>query len=130
MESSNLRTGSMTETITGRFTMLIEPYTHEEVIRTLETTYKGVLVVPLETYRRSKLDLPLLASFDTIRQLSTEQTVLCLIPKTSEDPIQLLYESYTSSKRRINVYDCQYKIFNCIGAASSASASASSDPPS
>ena len=120
MESSNLRIGSITVSITGRCTMTIEPFAHEELLRTLETTYKGVLVVPLETYAHSKLDLPLFSSLEEIKRLANDQVVLCLIPNPSsefEEPIQLLYESYTRSKRRFNVYDCQQKIFTCMGAA-------------
>lgn len=114
MESSNLRTCFMLGTITGRFNMTIESFNHEEVLRRLETTHKGVLVVPFDTYSRSKLDLPMLVSLETVQTLAKDQQVLCLIPNEANDPIQLLYESYTASKRRINVYDCQYKIIACI----------------
>ena len=82
----------------------------------LEGLYKGILAVNLSTYKVARSEPPLFERKETLDRLAKTDLVLCLVPSTNalHDPIQTLYESYTNTKRVINVYECQYKIYSAI----------------
>jgi len=90
-------------------------------LKSIATEFKGILTVSLSTYKVARLEPPHFDSFESICRLAREQSILCLLHSSSSsssvvqnDPIQQLYESYTSTKKRINVFECQYKLYNCI----------------
>jgi hypothetical protein len=88
----------------------------DQTLAVLEGLYKGILAVNLSTYKVARSEPPLFERKETLDQLAKTDLVLCLVPSTNalHDPIQSLYESYTNTKRVINVYECQYKIYDAI----------------
>jgi len=110
---ATLRIGSF---VGVRFQMEDRTEASDMNLTVLEGLYKGILAVNLSTYKVARSEPPLFERKETLDRLAKTDLVLCLVPsnKALNDPIQSLYESYTNTKRVINVYECQYKIYDAI----------------